>query len=172
MQKYIKAGMLTLVLALPAFIVLFLHSFGENHFELPYYVPAVDSTGKVVFDGKDTVFYQVRLKNQDSIRAVAFFEQSGNVILNQHFSRVKKLLNNEISLELVKGDSATLVDTYKLSNLKNAKTKQTIPYNEQFVLIDKQGYIRGFYDGKDEKEVERLITEINVLLDIYQKKEN
>jgi len=164
--------MLTLVLALPAFIVLFLHSFGENHFELPYYVPAVDSTGKVVFDGKDTVFYQVRLKNQDSIRAVAFFEQSGNVILNQHFSRVKKLLNNEISLELVKGDSATLVDTYKLSNLKNAKTKQTIPYNEQFVLIDKQGYIRGFYDGKDEKEVERLITEINVLLDIYQKKEN
>lgn len=172
MQKYIKAGMLTLVLALPAFIVLFLHSFGENHFELPYYVPAVDSTGKVIFDGKDTVFYQVRLKNQDSIRAVAFFDPSGNVILNQHFSRVQKLLNNEISLELVKGDSATLVDTYKLSNLKNAKTKQTIPYNEQFVLIDKQGYIRGFYDGKDEKEVERLITEINVLLDIYQKKEN
>ena len=70
-----------------------------------------------------------------------------------------------------KGTPELLIDTYKLSNLKNGKSKQTIPYNEQLVLVDKQGYIRGFYNGKDEKDVERLVTEISVLLDIYQKKE-
>ena len=71
--------------------------------------------------------------------------------------------------EVVRDNPISLGQIYKVGNLKNVKSNQTIPYNEEFVLLDKQGYIRGFYDGKDEKEVERLITEINVLLDIYQK---
>jgi protein SCO1/2 len=169
MQKYIKAGMLTLVLALPAFLILFLHSFGENHFELPYFVPAVDSTGQTILNGKDTVFYQVPLKKQNSIRVVGFFEPLNDIVVAQHFSRVEKLIGKEVIFEVVRDNPISLGQIYKVGNLKNVKSNQTIPYNEEFVLLDKQGYIRGFYDGKDEKEVERLITEINVLLDIYQK---
>lgn len=49
------------------------------------------------------------------------------------------------------------------------KPDETFIHSEKLVLVDKQGIIRGFYDGTDKKEIERLIAEIRVLLDIYQK---
>jgi protein SCO1 len=39
-------------------------------------------------------------------------------------------------------------------------------HSEKFILVDQRGWIRGFYDGTDQKEVDRLITEIKVLEDI------
>ena len=39
-------------------------------------------------------------------------------------------------------------------------------HSEKFILVDQHGWIRGFYDGTDQKEVDRLITEIKVLEDI------
>jgi len=38
------------------------------------------------------------------------------------------------------------------------------PNDEIMVLVDQQGYIRGYYNGFETKEVDRLILEINVLL--------
>ncbi len=43
-------------------------------------------------------------------------------------------------------------------------------HSEKMILVDKEGIIRGFYDGTDPKEVDRLMVEIKVLLDIYSKK--
>lgn len=40
-------------------------------------------------------------------------------------------------------------------------------HSERLVLVDKEGVIRGFYDGTDPKEVDRLILELNVLKSIY-----
>jgi protein SCO1/2 len=42
----------------------------------------------------------------------------------------------------------------------------TLP-NGRLLLIDSEQHVRGIYDGTDIHEVERLITEINVLLYIY-----
>ncbi len=39
-----KTGILFLVLILPVFIYLGLKAFGTNHFSLPRYIPAIDST--------------------------------------------------------------------------------------------------------------------------------
>lgn len=36
-------------------------------------------------------------------------------------------------------------------------------HSEKFVLIDRQGYIRGYYDGTSREDVDRLIDEIKVL---------
>ncbi len=41
-------------------------------------------------------------------------------------------------------------------------------HSERLVLVDKEGVIRGFYNGTDTKEVDRLLLEINVLKSIYQ----
>lgn len=38
-------------------------------------------------------------------------------------------------------------------------------HTENFILVDKKKRIRGFYDGTDEKDVNRLIEEIEVLLE-------
>jgi protein SCO1/2 len=44
---------------------------------------------------------------------------------------------------------------------------ETFIHSERLVLVDKEGIIRGFYDGTDKKEVDRLLVEIKVLKSIY-----
>lgn len=41
-------------------------------------------------------------------------------------------------------------------------------HSERLILVDKEGVIRGFYDGTDVKDVDRLLLEINVLKSIYK----
>ena len=43
-QKTIKAGILITALVVPALIFLYLKGFGENHYNLPYMIPRIDST--------------------------------------------------------------------------------------------------------------------------------
>ncbi len=45
---------------------------------------------------------------------------------------------------------------------------ETFIHSEKLILVDKEGYIRGFYDGTDKKDVDRLILEIKVLQKIYE----
>ncbi len=41
--------------------------------------------------------------------------------------------------------------------------EQDFIHTEQFILIDKKKQIRGFYDGTDAKELDRIITDIEIL---------
>lgn len=43
-------------------------------------------------------------------------------------------------------------------------SEQTIPIDNTLVLLDKENKIRGYYNGYETKEVDRLILEIRVLL--------
>jgi protein SCO1 len=58
-SKIIKDGILILLLVIPASVFIFLKTFGENTFSLPYYLPVVDEKGDVLFSKGDTVFYTV-----------------------------------------------------------------------------------------------------------------
>lgn len=52
---------------------------------------------------------------------------------------------------------------------KNIKSiDETFIHSEKLLLIDKEGYIRGIYDGTYGPDVERLIGEIKVLSEIYR----
>lgn len=48
------------------------------------------------------------------------------------------------------------------------KPDETFIHSEKLVLVDKEGYIRGFYDGTDPEDVDRLVLEMRVLLNIYK----
>ncbi len=48
------------------------------------------------------------------------------------------------------------------------KPDETFIHTEKLVLVDKEGIIRGFYDGTNKKDIERLIVEIKVLNYIYK----
>lgn len=56
----------------------------------------------------------------------------------------------------------------------NAKTgsDETFTHDSKLVLVDKDGVIRGYYDAEDKEEIDRLILEIRVLQDIYNKRES
>lgn len=173
MQKYIKAGILTLVLVLPALVILFLHGFAENHFQLPYLVPLTDSSGRVSMNGKDTVFYQVPNVDRGQIKIISFLTKNASKQLIQQYSRVEKLGSKDVFLANIVGSEAEKEATqkYRVSPLKKEKTLETIPYNEQFVLLDRKGFIRGFYDGTSPEDVDRLTAEVKILLDIYKKEQ-
>ncbi|GAB3897962.1 SCO family protein [Spirosoma agri] len=53
--------------------------------------------------------------------------------------------------------------------VKDASPDETFIHSQKLVLVDKQGIVRGFYDGTDKEDVDRLVLEIRVLLDIYGK---
>ena len=55
------------------------------------------------------------------------------------------------------------------AGVKEGKPDETFIHSEKLVLVDKQGIVRGFYDGTDKEQVDRLVLEIRVLLDIYSK---
>lgn len=40
---------------------------------------------------------------------------------------------------------------------------QDFIHTEQFILVDKKGQIRGFYDGTDKKEIPRILNDIEIL---------
>ena len=55
------------------------------------------------------------------------------------------------------------------AGLKEGKPDETFIHSEKLVLVDKEGIVRGFYDGTNRDDVDKLILEIRVLLDIYSK---
>jgi protein SCO1/2 len=67
---------------------------------------------------------------------------------------------------ILKGFHVPLADASEYdAAIKNPD--ETFIHSERLVLVDKSGVIRGFYDGTDKKEVDRLIVEIKVLKTIY-----
>ena len=74
----------------------------------------------------------------------------------------------------VTGDKKKLYDLARNSYFITAMDGDGGPddfiHSEQFVLIDKDKRIRGFYDGTDYNEITRLIDEVKVLRLEYDKK--
>ncbi|HTL81090.1 MAG TPA: SCO family protein [Bacteroidia bacterium] len=69
----------------------------------------------------------------------------------------------------VTGDKAQLYmlarKSYLISDTKGDGGKEDFVHSQNFALIDKQGHIRGLYDGLDSVEVNRLMVDMDVLLE-------
>lgn len=68
---------------------------------------------------------------------------------------------------LVTGDRKQIYDLARKSYLVAKEEEGGDPFamihTENFVLVDKQKRIRGFYDGTDKKEIEKLLHDIKIL---------
>lgn len=71
----------------------------------------------------------------------------------------------------VTGDKPQLYELARKSYLISATTGKGDPndfvHSQLFSLVDKQGYIRGIYDGTDSSDVDRLMIDMDVLLKSY-----
>jgi protein SCO1/2 len=232
-----KTGILIMTLIVPVFIYIGLKLFGQNHYSLPRYIPAIDSTTGEIKMAKrlkqrwneselDTVFQSIpsfQLSNEQgrpfSSKQLAgkiyvanfFFTRCGTICpkISSQVSRVtdafvedKDIHFISISVDpkydqadklaayakrfeadstrwnfltgdkkiiyplILKGYHVPLADASEYdAAIKNPD--ETFIHSERLVLVDKSGIIRGFYDGTDKKEVDRLIVEIKVLKSIY-----
>ncbi|GAB3267646.1 hypothetical protein GCM10027347_36680 [Larkinella harenae] len=228
MTRLLKAGILLLLLVVPAFIFLFLKIFGENQFTLQTFFPVVDAkTGKIetrpgsdpLLGNKtqDTVFYTLppivgtlpgkkpfstaalqgklyiasffgldcdttcaKVANQVN-RVQDIFSQNPDVILvsyvdndsaAQHVIQSNEVLPDKWLLARPDSLETTFVaeQYYRIKQRPmTGRKNETFTLYEGLVLIDRQGHIRGFYNGTDKTDVDRLVLEIRVLLDIDSK---
>ena len=232
-----KTGILFLVLIVPVLVYLGLKTFGTNHYSLPRYVPAIDSTTGEIKMAKrlnprwnesemDTVFQTIPSfsltdetgKTFDSnnlkgkIYVASFFFTRCTTIcpkITSQVSRVQDTFYQDPEVQLLsisvdpkfdqpeklaayakrfdankgqwyfltgekkviyplvlKGFHVPLADASEYdAAIKNPD--ETFIHSERLVLVDKEGIIRGFYDGTDKKEVDRLLVEIKVLKSIH-----
>lgn len=76
----------------------------------------------------------------------------------------------------VTGNKKAIYDIGQKSYLVSAQEDEEAAggfiHSGAFILIDKQKRIRGYYDGTEEKEVDRLIKDIKLLLSQYKKEDN
>ncbi len=79
---------------------------------------------------------------------------------------------NSNKWNLVTGDKKQIYDlarkTYFAAITEGDGGVDDFIHTENFVLIDKEKRIRGFYDGTSENDVDRLINDINTLLNEYE----
>ena len=79
---------------------------------------------------------------------------------------------NASKWNLVTGDKKQIYELARKSYLAVKDDGDGGPFDmihtENFMLIDKERQIRGFYDGTDKKEVERLIDDIKILKASYK----
>ena len=73
---------------------------------------------------------------------------------------------NDSKWNLVTGDKKQIYDLARKSYLAVEDTEYgefDMIHTENFMLIDKKSQIRGFYDGTDDLEIDRLLSDIEIL---------
>ncbi|CAN5207396.1 hypothetical protein BH09BAC5_BH09BAC5_13620 [soil metagenome] len=126
--------------------------------------PVMNSQMKRVYDnfkGNEEVKFISHTVNpeKDSAEVLAEYAKHYNADAHQwHF---------------VTGDKPQLYNlarkSYMISDTNGDGSKEDFVHSQNFALVDKEGHVRGIYDGTDTVAINRLIIEMNVLLGSYQK---
>ena len=81
---------------------------------------------------------------------------------------------NDAKWNLVTGDKKQIYELARKSYLAVQEDGDGGPFDmihtENFILVDKQRRIRGFYDGTKEEEMDRLLTDIKILKNSVEEK--
>lgn len=163
-NKLFKFILLIAILAIPIVIFLFLKSFGDNQFDIPYY-----HTKGVITPFKDCDYpqdtFRVTMNDKDNKRAnvTLFFDEKESFTSNDLVNiraRLKSLFSEDFSFT-AHGFNSALDSTSFRKLMHCGFVTDTV---NQFILHDKRGFIRGYYNT-DLEEVDRLIVETKILLE-------
>jgi hypothetical protein len=166
-MKATKVFFLFLAFVLPIGIFIFLKLFGRNEFdvaplyvtEAPPQVPGCAVAGKPyhVPDSIRTAYMQPG----DSL-IIIFFPPLTGEALNQ-LDRVREQTSND-PVRITEGDSTR---AGKFDALQIRRCAFFMEGDVNVVMLDRRGTIRGQYKAADREEMDRLLTEITILLRKY-----
>lgn len=164
-MKRKKLVFLTLALLLPVAVFVFLKIFGRNEFTVPvmYQEGMIDAPANCGFTYEapylvpDSLVSGLNLRDRDSVY-VFYFDPSLATPMNR--------ISVEFKWASVK--VVTPSDFHGRTDLRSIKDcVLLIPPEASVALIDHKNRIRGYYDGTDRDEVDRLIVEIKIILKQY-----
>ncbi|MEQ8358661.1 MAG: hypothetical protein RH860_04180 [Cytophagales bacterium] len=189
-----KAGLLVILLAVPAFLFLFLFFFGENRFDLPYLLNLgivkngdielnencrsfskpdflIDNSGKteIQSDSIYLIFDGLTKDDSKSIRIIydCINEKGPSENHIAELKRLKDKIQNKRNIELLILYGADKNEKYFNNLFEFLKSVYTAYYfpDGMLLLIDENNYFRGIYNPTVKAEVDRLVTEYQILLD-------
>lgn len=155
-NKYLKAGILIALLVVPASIFIFLKVFGENKFNLPYYMPVIQDNGDVKISNGDTVFHQIpsfELLNQDSLLISSdelkgkiyvvsfFFSRCGTVcpVITRNQKAVQEEFKGNEFVKIVSISIDPMYDSPRI--LKQYASDNDLDLNQWFLFTGDKKYI-------------------------------
>lgn len=187
MKKHLKTGLLIIMLAVPVFLFLFLKFFGENKFDLPYLVAlGVEKTSfSELYNDYDQNLDENYLKsipgdsiylvfpeidsNLDGSKAVLILYsplQSFNENQQLEIDRFKSKIKNPTDLNIIEIKNAETDKFWSLFFKVNKQKGRTFVNNVGMIaLLDQKGFFRGIYNPSIKSEIDRLITEYQILED-------
>jgi len=162
-MKLKKIVFLFLALLFPICIFIFLKLFGKNEFAVAplytdIYPEGVESCGTRItlpYSIPDSVQAQLKLK-EDSLTLLQVGESKGES--EKQLNRVENEFGDQLQLK-------TFPSTSESSKLKDCVFFLKDSYD--LVLIDNRGVIRGQYISNDREDIDRLLTELAILLKRY-----
>lgn len=188
MNKFVKITLLFTALLLPALVFVFLKMFGENKFDIPVFnhtemsseiecdnIVTPHVVGELIIDDKS-------IHSNRTANIYHIFDSVVNQEEMRGLMKVKDRLENEqVAISSIgKLDSSLtlmglskkyqiggvwqmhLIKENNLDNFVNCELMITGEHS--MVLTDKEGRIRGYYQGMDKDETDRLILESKILL--------
>ena len=176
MKQSSKIIVLVLTLAFPVLVYLFLKSFGENRFNLPVYYseasvtefcnemsfPHTVEVSLIDFSAEQAtlIFFATNTQSddiQELLRVADKYNQVQIVLLSDQQLMGDKFL--PIGLE-----SDEFIHVVDCELIMNGELDPELPINEKAVLVDSNGYIRGYYQTTELDDLDRLEVELDILL--------
>jgi len=173
---------LFLLIGLPVSIYLFLQAFGENHFVIPIF----HENGPEVFieecsgDTQGQYFAPVIFESLEN-RPITVYGVLNSIIDYNFKTNIESYLNSrddkeDMSMVFVSNaevvvPSSSFKSVIKPTSdslnsiLKCALLIDSIEMKSIFVLCDDQRRIRGYYDLSELEELDRLVTETDILIE-------
>lgn len=102
--------------------------------------------------------------DKEDFKIILFTTDSSNL--------VKEVLRDYAftdKVTVLMGDEKNLIELAHKSYFVKGKDESRDDFENKFVLIDKNGHIRGFYLGTDNAQIDRMLTEIRLLSTKYEK---
>ncbi len=176
MNNIKKILFLIAALIIPSMVYVFLRGFGNNKFEIPVYYSEGITIEGCTSDIKKAHF--VNFENYDLEGAQLFFFSQwikSNEFLRQ-CKRIKTkpyhvaftaisdtVMHNELGNTLVVKDEAQLFKIANCALVIGQDSAISIPLYNQLILVDADKRIRGYYDGNDIEDMDRLDIELDIL---------
>ena len=160
-----KLIFLTLALLLPLAIFIFLKIFGRNEFNVPMMHQEgqieppenCDFTYPLPYTTPDSLIDLLALKTEDSLY-VLYFDRSISTAMRRVATETRWF-----PLQVI--DPASFPRGTDLRIVKECILLMQPPAS--VALVDNKNRIRGYYDGSDRDEVDRLLVEIKIILKQY-----
>lgn len=137
-----------------------------------YFFTTCQSICPVMSTGLERVYKEYKNRSDFMILSHTVDPETDSVAQLLSYSKLHGV--NDSKWQFVTGEKKHLYEVARKGYLLNAEEgnggAEDFIHTQNFALVDKERHIRGFYDGTDSIEINRLIIDIKLLLQAYDYK--